>query len=98
MRFAWQGDLGQGSFARVFIGIDVEMVQHNASLMFKLSHLGTPLFFGVNVSVLPYHIVMQLCTFERKSVTVRRQLLHNIIEINERDWAYSVHTVCFTNC
>ena len=77
-----QSYLGQGSFATVrkclyrgmhvavkeyFEGIDIEMIQHEASFMCKLSHLSIPLFFGANISVQPYYIVMQFCGIDGKS-------------------------------
>lgn len=68
-----------------FSGTDLEMVAHEASIMCKLSHLGTPVIFGMNISVRPYHLVMQLCAFEDKSITVRKQLRCASIRMDVKD-------------
>jgi len=93
--------IGKGSFARVrkclyremhvavkeyFEGTDRDMVYHEASLMCKLSHLSIPLFFGVNISVRPFYIVMQFFGVDGKSITIRTQLLHKNISMVAKDW------------
>jgi len=93
--------IGRGSFAKVrkclyrgmdvaikeyFQGTDVKMIEHEASLMCKLSHLSIPLFFGVNLSVQPYYIVMQFCGVDGKSITIRQQLVRKIVDMAAKDW------------
>lgn len=65
--------LGHGSFGTVrrclyrginvavkeyFAGISKEMIQHEASFLFKLCHLSIPLLFGKNTLIKPYYIVV----------------------------------------
>ena len=95
--------IGRGSFAVVrkrlyrgihvavkeyFQGTDMGMIQHEASIMSKLSHLSIPKFFGVNLSVQPCYIVMQFCGADGKSITIRQQLLHNIVAMVAKDWSF----------
>lgn len=62
------------------------MIQHEASFLSKLCHLGIPLFFGKNTLRRPYYIVVQFYGLNGKSITIQKELNNNTNIHIMKDW------------